>query len=370
MGLPSGSPPQFDPSKIKLDLIPVARGLSAPLHVTHAGDGSGRLFVVEKAGRIRIISDGGLLREPFLDISPIVLSRASEQGMFAVAFHPDYRANGIFFVHYTDQGGDTALVRYRVSADPSRADPASATKILGVEQPAANHNGGQIAFGPDGYLYIGLGDGGGAGDPQGNGQNRGSLLGKILRLDVDRGDPYGIPSDNPFRTTAGARPEVWAQGLRNPWRFSFDRATGDLFIADVGQGILEEVDFQPGASKGGENYGWNSMEGSRCFRPTTGCNRAGLALPIAEYSHDLGCSITGGFRYRGQAVPTFGTTYFFGDYCSGRLWGLAPGPGGTWNLAQLLDTKLGISSFGEDEQGEIYVTDLGAGEVYRLTAQD
>ena len=260
--------------------------------------------MVEKGGRIRIISGGNLRAEPFLDISSLVLSRGSEQGLFAIAFHPDYRTNGIFFVHYSDQVGDTVIARYRVSSDPNRADPASGTKILGVDQPASNHNGGQIAFGPDGYLYIGLGDGGGAGDPQGNGQNRASLLGKILRLDVDRGEPYAIPSDNPFRTTAGARPEIWALGLRNPWRFSFDRTTGDLFIADVGQGVVEEVDFQPATSKGGENYGWNSMEGSRCYKPATGCNRNGLVLPVAEYDHDLGCSITGGFRYRGQTVPS------------------------------------------------------------------
>lgn len=366
---PPASAPPIDPSTIRLALAPVVRGLSSPLHITNAADGSGRLFVVEKAGRIRIISRGNLLAQPFLDISPLVLSRGSEQGLFAVAFHPNYRTNGIFFVHYSNQNGDTVIARYRVSSDPDRADPASGTKILGVDQPASNHNGGQIAFGPDGYLYIGLGDGGGVGDPQGNGQNRSSLLGKILRLDVDRGEPYAIPADNPFRTLEGVRPEIWALGLRNPWRFSFDRATGDLFIADVGQGVVEEVDFQPAASKGGENFGWNAMEGSRCYKPATGCNRNGLVLPVAEYGHDLGCSITGGFRYRGAAVPSFGSTYFFGDYCTGRLWGLAPATGGTWKLAELLDSNLSVSSFGEDEQGELYVTDLSGGGIYRLAAQ-
>ncbi|HZG68144.1 MAG TPA: PQQ-dependent sugar dehydrogenase, partial [Herpetosiphonaceae bacterium] len=370
LGTAQPAPPAaFDPSRFTLELIPVVGGLESPLHMTHAGDGTGRLFVVEKGGRIRIIAGGTVLADPFLDISSLVLSRGSEQGLFAVAFHPAYATNGIFFVHYTDQAGDTVIIHYRVSTDPNRADPASGTKILGVDQPAANHNGGQIVFGPDGYLYIGLGDGGGAGDPQGNGQNRGSLLGKILRLDVDGGTPYAIPADNPCRTTAGARPEIWALGLRNPWRFTFDRATGDLFIADVGQNDLEEVNFQPAASKGGENYGWSIMESSQCFKPAAGCNRAGLVLPIVEYDHDFGCSITGGYRYRGQAAPAFGDAYFFADYCSGRIWGLAQHGAGVWNHSDLLDSNLSISSFGEDEQGELYVTDLRGGGVYRLAAR-
>ena len=364
---PGIAPPGWNPASFRLQTRLIARGLERPIHVTNAGDGSGRLFVVEKAGRIRIVVGGELQDVPFLDISDRVGSAGSEQGLFAVAFDPGYRDNGLFFVHYTDKAGDTVIARYRATPGSNAADPASATTLLRIDQPAANHNGGQIAFGPDGYLYIGMGDGGGSGDPNRNGQNRGTLLGKILRIDVDGGNPYGIPPDNPFREVAGARPEIWALGLRNPWRFSFDRVTGDLFIADVGQNRLEEVHFQPGSSRGGENYGWNIMEGSACFRPATGCQRSGLTLPIAEYSHDLGCSITGGFRYRGRDVPAFADAYFFADYCSGRIWGLAPAGGG-WSMTQLLDTELSISSFGEDERGELYILDAGGG-LYRLEAQ-
>ena len=363
---PGGGAP-FDPASFTLEPRRVVDGLAQPLHATHAGDGSGRIFVVEKAGRIRIVANGTLRPEPFLDITNLVGSSGAEQGLFAIAFHPAYRTNGRFFVHYTDKAGDTVIARYRVSMDTNRADPASATTVLRIDQPYPNHNGGQIVFGPDGYLYIGMGDGGSAGDPQGNGQNRGSLLGKILRLDVDGDAPYAIPPDNPFRSTAGARPEIWALGLRNPWRFSFDRATGDLFIADVGQNELEEIHWTP-ANGGGKNYGWNIMEGSACYRPASGCNRSGLELPITEYGHSLGCSVTGGFRYRGQDVPAFDTAYFFGDYCSGWLWALAPNGAGGWTRTELLDTSLNVSSFGEDERGELYVTDL-RGALYRLDAR-
>jgi glucose/arabinose dehydrogenase len=213
-----------------------------------------------------------------------------------------------------------------------------------------------------------MGDGGSGGDPQGNGQNRGSLLGKILRLDVDGAVPYVIPPTNPYRSSAGARPEIWAIGLRNPWRFSFDRVTGDLFIGDVGQNKTEEIHWTPAGATGGKNYGWNIMEGSACFKPATGCNRSGLQLPIAEYEHELGCSVTGGFRYRGKQVPAFGSAYFFGDYCSGRIWALAQGSGGNWIRTELLDTSINISSFGEDEQGELYLTDL-RGALYALEAR-
>ena len=364
---PTPPPSGWNPGSFRLQTELVTRGLDRPIHVTNAGDGSGRLFVVEKAGRIRIVAGGVLQQTPFLDITDRVGSAGSEQGLFAVAFHPRYRENGLLFVHYTDKAGDTVIARFRAGPGANTADRASAQTILQVDQPYANHNGGQIAFGPDGYLYIGLGDGGGGGDPQGNGQNRGTLLGKILRIDVDSANPYGIPSGNPFRDVAGARPEIWALGLRNPWRFSFDRTTGDLFIADVGQNALEEVNVQPRSSRGGENYGWNVMEGNGCFRPATGCNRTGLVLPIAEYNHDLGCSITGGFRYRGQDVGAFADAYFFADYCSGRIWGLAQA-GGRWSMAELLDTQFSISSFGEDERGELYLLDAGGG-LYRINAR-
>ena len=358
----------FDPASFMLGAKQIVAGLAQPVHVTHAGDDSERLFVVEKAGRIRIVNDARLRDEPFLDISAAVGSSGSEQGLFAVAFHPNYPADGRFFVHYTDKAGDTVIASYRVSTDANRADPRSAATVLQIDQPYANHNGGQIAFGPDGYLYIGMGDGGSGGDPQGNGQNPGSLLGKLLRLNMDGAAPYTIPPTNPYRSAAGARPEIWAIGLRNPWRFSFDRATGDLFIGDVGQDRSEEIHWTLAGTPGGKNYGWNIMEGSACFRPRTGCNQSGLELPIAEYGRDLGCSITGGFRYRGEQFPAFGDAYFFGDYCSGRILALAQGGSGNWIRAELLDTSLNISSFGEDEQGELYLTDL-RGALYTLEAR-
>lgn len=353
-----------------LQLQPVVTDLDQPVHVTHAGDGSGRLFVAEKAGTIRIVANNESRPEPFLDITNLVGSSGSEQGLFSVAFHPDFRANGRFFVDYTDKSGDTVIARYQVSSEPDVADPASAVTLLIIDQPYPNHNGGQLAFGPDGYLYIGMGDGGSGGDPQGNGQNTSVLLGKLLRIDVNtEGEqPYGIPTDNPFVGQSDARPEVWAIGLRNPWRFSFDRETGDLFIADVGQGDYEEVNVHPASAGGGKNYGWNRMEGLHCFNPKSGCDRQGLELPVAEYDHSQGCSVTGGMRYRGTAAPAFGSTYFYGDYCSGTIWGLSEAPGGTWRSTELLASGHSISSFGEDEAGEIYMTDLSDGGVYRLVA--
>lgn len=353
-----------------LELQPVVSGLDQPVHVTNAGDGSGRLFVVEKAGIIRIVANDQLRPEPFLDITTVVGSSGSEQGLLSVAFHPDYRTNGRFFVDYTDKNGDTVIEGYQVSSEPDVADPGSGVTLLTIDQPYPNHNGGQLAFGSDGYLYIGMGDGGSGGDPQGNGQNKNVLLGKLLRIDVNaEGEqPYGIPSDNPYVGDSDARPEVWAIGLRNPWRFSFDRETGDLFIADVGQGDYEEVDVHPVSAGGGKNYGWNTMEGLHCFNPRSGCAQQGLELPVAEYNHGQGCSVTGGVRYRGTAVPAFGSTYFYGDYCSGKIWGLTEAPGGTWRSTELLASDHSISSFGEDEAGEIYLTDLADGGVYRLVA--
>lgn len=365
---PSPTPALFDPAALDLRLELVADGLNAPVYVTHAGDGSSRLFVVEKRGAIRTLADGQANPAPFLDIRSIVGSRGSEQGLLSVAFHPDYTTNGFFFVNYTDTNGNTVVARYRVSDDPGLADPDSARIILTLDQPAANHNGGLLLFGPDGYLYIGAGDGGRGGDPWGNAQNPQVLLGKMLRLDVDSGEPYTIPPDNPFVADPAVRDEIWALGLRNPWRYSFDRTTGDLYIADVGQNKWEEIDFQPARSPGGANYGWNIMEGTHCFSPSTNCDSTDLVLPITEYGHDVGCSVTGGYVYRGSNFPQMAGAYFYGDFCSGRIWALYRDGAGEWRTTKLLDSGLSISSFGEDEAGELYVTDLGDGRLFRLVA--
>jgi glucose/arabinose dehydrogenase len=342
-----------------VSLTSVASGLDEPLLVTHAGDGSGRLFVVERGGVIRIVRNGAVEPTPFLDISALVRTSGSEQGLLGLAFPPDYAKKRHFYVNYTDRSGDTVVARYRLGADADVADPASAKVLLRQAQPYANHNGGHLAFGPDGYLYIGLGDGGSGGDPQGNGQNPRTLLGKLLRIDVESGaDPYAIPKDNPFGN------EIWALGLRNPWRFSFDRATGDLYIADVGQNAYEEVNFQP-AGRGGQNYGWNVMEGMHCFRGA-GCDRTGLTAPVVEYRNGAGnCSITGGYVYRGAQYPSLQGVYVYGDFCSGQLWGLRRSGSG-WENARLLDSGMKPSSFGEDESGNVYLVDYGKGEVHRL----
>lgn len=361
--------PTVTPENATLVLTKIVEGLAQPTFVTHAGDGSGRLFVTERAGRIRIVVNGQLAADPFLDITDRVGSSSTEQGLLSVVFHPQYRSNGFFFVDYTDKDGNTVVARYRVSSNPDRGDPSSETKILGVEQPYPNHNGGQLAFDRNGYLYIGMGDGGGAGDPHGNGQRRDVLLGKLLRIDVDKRLPYEIPADNPFAGKEGFRPEIWALGLRNPWRFSFDRQTGDLFIADVGQGEYEEVDLEPAGSGGGRNYGWNTLEGAHCFEPASGCDQTGTVPPITEYSHDAGCSITGGYRYRGRLAPAFAGRYFFGDYCSGRIWSLHQAGSDEWIKTELLQTSYNMSSFGEDEAGEIYLVTLDGG-LYRLGQAD
>jgi glucose/arabinose dehydrogenase len=283
----------------QIDLQPVASGLANPTAITHAGDGSGRLFITLQAGRIVIYSGISILASPFLDITSLVAS-GGERGLLSVAFHPNYRNNGVFFVDYTNTAGDIVIARYSVSQDPNVADPNSAAILLTIPHPNfANHNGGQLQFGPDGYLYIGVGDGGSAGDPSNHGQSLDTPLGKLLRIDVNGAPPYAIPGDNPFVRVMGALPEIWAYGLRNPWRFSFDRSTNDLFIADVGQDSWEEVDFQP-AGQGGQNYGWRLMEGNHCFNPSSNCNPGGLTLPILEYEHgpgdSIGCSISGGYR--------------------------------------------------------------------------
>lgn len=321
-------------------------------------DGSGRLFVIEKVGRIRIIENGQLLETPFLDISDRVGSNGNEQGLLGLAFHPQYQENGRFFVNYTDRRGDTVIARFQVTSDPSVADPNSETLLFGYDQPFPNHNGGVMTFGPDGYLYIGSGDGGAAGDPMANAQNTETLLGKILRVDVDSADPYAVPSDNPFGN------EVWAYGLRNPWRMSFDRATGDLFIGDVGQGEWEEIDFLPASSSSGANFGWDHREGAHDYE---GGGPEGMIDPVAEYSHpEGGCSVTGGHVYRGS-MPEWNGIYLYGDYCTGFIWGLLQIDGG-WQKQQLFDVDVTITSFGQDDAGEIYLISDNGG-IYRLAQQ-
>lgn len=342
----------------------ITEGLTRPLFVTPVPDDTGRLFVVDQPGQILIIQDGALLETPFLDISEIVNDGGNEQGLLGLAFHPDYAENGYFFVNYTAQDGSTIVARYSVSTDdPNVADPTSENIVIEIEQPFENHNGGMLAFGPDGYLYIGMGDGGSGGDPRNNGQDPFTLLGSMLRLDINT-EPYAIPPDNPFANGEAGRPEIWAIGLRNPWRFSFDRATGDLYIADVGQNKYEEVNFQPADSTGGENYGWNVYEGLHSYE---GRELDGTVRPIAEYSHDLGCSVSGGYVYRGSELPELAGVYLYADYCTGTIWWLQ-NTDGTWNGDVFMNTDLLISSFGEDANGEIYVVDQ-AGRIFKLEAE-
>ena len=317
----------------RMTLVKRFSGLVQPVHITHAGDGSGRIFIVEQSGRIRVSSDGTLRQVPLLDIGTRI-SCCGERGLLSVAFPPGFGSKRHFYVDYTHTSGNTVVSRFRMGADPDVADPSSEQILLTIQQPYANHNGGQLAFGPDGYLYVGMGDGGSGGDPQNNAQNPASLLGKILRIDVESGAfPYAVPASNPFVTAAGYRPEIWALGLRNPWRSSFDRRTGDLYIADVGQNLYEEIDFQPAGGTGGENYGWRIQEGAHCYNPNP-CDRTGLIQPVFEYDHSQGCSVAGGFVYRGAIYPRMQGVSFFSDYCSGRVWGLRR-EGASWQSTQL-----------------------------------
>ncbi len=349
---------------------PVLSGLSRPVFVGGAGDGSGRLFIISQSGQIFIARDGQLLAQPFLDISDRTFQPGSggsygERGLLGLAFDPDFAHNGLFYVNYTDASGDTHIARFSVrSDDPDLADPNSEVQLIFVKQPFPNHNGGGMAFGPDGYLYLSLGDGGSAGDPFGNGQSLQTMLGKILRLDVSQGEPYAIPPDNSF-AGGGGLPEIWAYGLRNAWRLAFDRLTGDLYIADVGQNSYEEVNFQAAGSPGGLNYGWNFREGLHEYKGTPPADLS-LVDPVAEYSHQQGCSITGGAVYRGANLPEWQGVYLYGDYCSGRIWGLLRSPDGTWQNQELFQSGFTITSFGEDDGGEIYVLDYGGGVLYRL----
>ena len=372
----AGAPPSpggsFDTNGISVALELVAGGFSAPLAVTHAGDGSGRIFVVEQAGTVRIVEGGRVLDRPFLDITDRVLS-GGERGLLGLAFHPDYPEDPRLFVDYTDADGTTQIASFTVDpSDPDRADPSSEVRILTQPQPYANHNGGAVVFGPDGYLYVSFGDGGSGGDPHDNGQSLSTALGKILRIDVRPSEgaatAFAIPPDNPFSAVGGAEPSIWLYGLRNPWRMTFDRATGDLWIGDVGQNAWEEIDVAR-AGTGGLNYGWNRMEGSHCFRPASGCEDPNLTLPVAEYSHEDGnCTVIGGGVYRGAGQPALAGGYLFGDYCSGRIWAIDPGRNGPADPVLVAESGATLSSFGEDEAGEMYATDLSSGELLRVTA--
>lgn len=341
--LPTPPPPG---GALSLTVETVVDGLDRPLYLG-APAGDTRLFIAEQTGRIRIVRDGVLLAAAFLDLSSKV-SGGNEQGLLSFAFHPDYAVNGWFYVDYTDENGNTRIERYRVGADPDLADPGSAKSILLVPQPFSNHNGGHLLFGPDGMLYVALGDGGGAGDPRNNGQNAGTLLGSLLRLDVDAGDPYAVPAGSPFGS------EVWAIGLRNPWRIAFDPPSGTLYVADVGQSRVEEINAVDAAAAG-LNYGWNLMEGSECFGGGS-CDPTDLVLPAEEYGHDEGCSVTGGFAYRGSQLPEVDGHYFYSDFCAGFLRSFR------WNGTEVtLATEwevgdLGsVTSFGRDSSGELYI---------------
>jgi hypothetical protein len=376
-GAPSATPSTLEPGSCAagtpvpgtpaLATTRVASGFDSPVDLKTAPGDRSRLFVVEQGGRIRALRNGQALPQPFLDIAAKI-SSGGERGLLGLAFHPRYAENGRFFVNYTDRSGDTHIAEFHVTSNPDLADGGSERTVLFVEQPFANHNGGGLAFGNDGMLYVGLGDGGSGGDPLGNGQSLRTRLGKMLRLDVDRSG--FVPPDNPFVSTPGAAPEIWAFGLRNPWRFAFDPATGDLYVGDVGQDAFEEVDIGTAARHGGENYGWNVMEGTHCFRSPS-CNQAGLTLPVLDFGHDAGsCAVTGGVVYRGCRMPGYAGTYFYGDFCSAfvrsfRLQGGEAVERRDWT--DTLGVGVGaISSFGVDADGEIYIVDYSDGEVYEV----
>jgi glucose/arabinose dehydrogenase len=370
---PDGAPPA-------LQLTEVASGFERPILLKAAPGDNERLFVVEQTGKVWIVQGGQKSAEPFLDIQSLVANPDAadgyhqEQGLLGLAFHPEYAQNGRFFVHYSEgpfsnqnPTGDTRIVEYKRSDDPNKASPDAVKTIFSLEQPYTNHNGGSIEFSPkDGFLYIGMGDGGAGGDPLGSGQDASSLLGKILRIDVGSGDPYGIPPGN----MAGAAPEVWSIGWRNPWRFSFDLCTGDMYVGDVGQDQWEEVDIEK-AGEGGKNYGWNTMEGTHCFEPQNGCDQTGLVLPVTEYDHITGKSITGGYVYRGKNIPGLRGTYFYADFVSPRLWMFRWDGGASVNPTEItgeISPPEAMSSFGQDNFGEMYVVSM-YGVVYRIDAK-
>jgi glucose/arabinose dehydrogenase len=367
---------------ISLQLI--EDGFSNPIEVTHANDGSNRLFVLERGGLIHIVQDGQRLATPFLDISDRVFITCSECGLLGIAFPPNFAEEGYFFVNYVsktnqappDTGDpntihDTVIARFHITDDPNVADAAGEEKILTINQPASNHNGGHLLFGPDDLLYIGMGDGGESGDFFQNAQNPASLLGKILRIEVGATGTYTVPADNPFVDTQGFRDEIWAWGLRNPWRFHFDRATGDLYIADVGQGTYEEINHIAAADlgSGGQNYGWPIVEGDACYPPggPQDCDRTGLTAPVVIYDHANGdCSVTGGFVYA-PPPPNQVPIYLYGDFCTGRIWGMQK-DGADWATLELLDTDFRITTFGNDEAGNVYVANYDGGEIHQIVA--
>jgi glucose/arabinose dehydrogenase len=355
-------------SAVSVHLEPVLTGLRQPLDVRAAPDGSGRLFVAEKGGTIRVAHGGQVAERPFLDIRGVVGARGSEQGLLGFVFHPRYAENGFLYVNYTDLNGDSVVARYQVSSDPDLADPGTGAVILFQPQPFPNHNAGNLIFGPDGYLWIGWGDGGSGGDPRGNAQNGGTWLGKMLRIDVDGGFPFVVPPDNPFVGSADVLPEIWGFGLRNPWRYSFDALTGDLWLGDVGQNSWEELNHVPAGTAGGVNFGWNVTEANHCFRGNA-CDLAQYWPAATEYrTGNDGCAIVGGYVYRGAAFPSLLGVYFYADECAGRVWSLQRDEAGNWFPTELLDTNIAISSFGEDEARELYITGLNDGTVYRLAA--
>jgi glucose/arabinose dehydrogenase len=359
------------PSLNAIRLQLAASGLTAPLDLEQPNDGTGRLFVVEQGGAIKILQNGALLPQPFLNISNKVIFQG-EMGLLGLTFHPAFQTNRKFYVNYVRNAGgqfQSVIAEYLVSAtNPNQSDPASGRILLTVNQVSnfTNHKAGQLAFGPDGFLYFGLGDGGGGGDPFGHGQNTQILLGKMMRIDVNStsaSTPYAIPADNPF-AAGGGLPEIYAVGFRNPWRFSFDRSSGRLFVADVGQDRFEEIDI---VQRGG-NYGWNTMEGLHCFNPPSGCNMAGLQLPIVEISHPEAEAVIGGFVYHGSMIPGLQNMYIFGDL-SGKIWSLTESPAGTFTRALLLNPGFNISSFGQDAAGELYVVDISGGRILKIIPQ-
>ena len=349
------------PAAIRLERVGDFR---SPVYLT-APAGDPRLFVVEQQGKIQVVKNGRMLTRPFLDITDYVKA-GGEQGLLSMAFHPDYRNNGEFFVNFTDKNGDTRVERYKATSNPDIADKSSRKLVIQIDQPYANHNGGHILFGPDNMLYIGMGDGGAGGDPRGNGQNRDALLGKMLRINVSRVEPYSIPDGHPFRAEGTGRPEIWSTGMRNPWRFAFDRVTNLLYIADVGQNEIEEINVEP-ANAAGLNYGWNTMEGDRCYRGNS-CDRSGLTMPRVTYDHSRGaCSVTGGFVYRGRRVPSIAGHYFYSDYCAGFLKSFRMQNGTVVDRRDWIpSSSIGhVVSFGEDAAGELYIVSE-SGVVFRI----
>jgi glucose/arabinose dehydrogenase len=364
--IPQESVVEF-PDTSQFEWAMIASGFTKPLGMaSHVGD-SQLIYILEQGGRILVIENQELRSEPFLDISNKVRTQGSEQGLLGIALDPNYQTNGIFYLNYSDLAGDTVIARYLAAEDRKTANPDSEQIILSYKQPYGNHNGGNLVFGPDGMLYIGLGDGGSGGDPEMRAQNPDTLLGKMLRISVQDQDMYAIPSDNPYQG-GGGRAEIWAMGLRNPWRYSFDRLTGDLWIADVGQGNWEEINFTPADTEPGMNFGWYFREGTHPFKGDPP-NPSELIDPVFEYDHSMGsCSVTGGYVYRGELLPDWYGVYLFGDFCNGKIWGLLQTENGGWRVEQLFETGVNISSFGEDVFGELYLI-AHNGTLYQLRSK-